>query len=164
MKTFVGLVAISILTATVGTHAQEKKEEPRTDGLKCVVEQLDKAYGIKMKSVATKDFAPQGFDTEIKITFEFTKDVADMKALKETFVANDNPPAKLDTYPLVFHLFDEDNVSLKKLVVRQIQGDLTGVKGDAFRIILQCDTATFKKTKKIEARLLNPPKPEKGKE
>ena len=56
-----------------------------------------------------------------------------------------------------------DGVAFAEIVLEGARTNLE-VKGDAFRIILRCDTTTFKKVKKIEARLLNPPKPEKGKD
>jgi hypothetical protein len=97
--------------------------------------------------------------TEVKITLDFTKDVPDVLEMRSAFAASGGGnPANLDKHPIVFYLFDEDNVSIGKYVIVKIEGDLTGVKGDAFRIILQIPTETLRKAKKLEARLANPPK------
>lgn len=161
MKALVWLVAASVLLLAAGSHAEDKKDAKPDEPIKVVTEHLDKAWGIKFKSVSVKDTAPEGADTQVKLTLEFTKDITDTTEMRKAFVAATGIPLKFDGLPLVWHLFDEDNVSLGKFVITDVEGDLTGVKGDAFRVVVSCLTTKFKKAKKIEARLSNPPKPTK---
>jgi hypothetical protein len=148
-------VAFGLLTVA---FADDKKEKPKEEGeLKCVVDQFDKPWGIEFKSMAIMDSRAKG-ETEVKITLDFTKDVQNVTEMRRAFAASGSAPANLDNHPIVFYLFDADNVSIGKYVIMKSEGDLTGVMGDAFRIILRIDTETFKKAKKLEARLANPPK------
>src|SRR5262249_32297833 len=152
------LLAASGLLLVSGSPAQEKKPAPPSnDTPKCVVNHLGRAYGITFKALTTTGNSMPRSETEIKITLEFTKDVKDVHAMRSVFVPVANPSTKRDVQPLVFHLFDEQNVSLGKFAIADTEGDLTGVKGDAFRVVLRCHTATFQKTKKVEARLTPPP-------
>jgi hypothetical protein len=116
------------------------------------MDQLETAWGIKFKSFSMKNEAAETY--EFKITLEFTKDVNDVTMLKGVFYPSGRLiPGDFNQCPLVFHLFDEENVSLKKYVIKSLEGDLTGVKGDAFRILLDCDAESVKKAKKLKARL-----------
>jgi hypothetical protein len=158
MRAFVWLLAASGLLVVSGSRAQEKNSvPPSSDTTKCVVNHLDRAYGITFKALTTAGNSMPRSETEIKITLEFTKDVKDVRAMRRVFVPVANPSTRRDPQPLVFHLFDEQNVSLGQFAIADTEGDLTGVKGDAFRVILRCHTATFQKTKKVEARLSPPP-------
>jgi hypothetical protein len=56
----------------------------------------------------------------------------------------------------MLHLFDEDNVLISK-GVPNMEGEVSGKKGDAFRLILLVDTNTLGMTRKIEARSSAPP-------
>src|SRR5262245_21915100 len=161
MQTIALLVAVFGLLP--GATTDEKKEPPKDDErLKCVVEQFDKAWGIKFKSMTAKDLPGKNSDvsthTDIMITLDFTKDVSDVSAIRSVFAAR-GVPADLDKHPILFYLFDEDNVSIGKFVIMETEGELTGVKGDAFRIHLQIDKEKLKKAKRIEARLTTHPKP-----
>jgi hypothetical protein len=154
MKTLVWM-ATSFGLLTVA-FADDKKEKPKEEGgLKCVVDQFDKLWGIKFKSMAIMDVGV-GVTTEVKITLDFTKDVPDVPEMRRAFEATGSAPANLGNHPIVFYLFDEDNVSIGKYVIMKTEGDLTGVKGDAFRIILQIPTEMLRKAKKLEAQLANP--------
>ncbi len=139
------LGALALLTADA--RAQDKPAD-----LKVVTDQLEKAFGLKFKSIVVADrtLAPA---PEMVLTFEFTKDLPDKKALKEAFAATGKKPDKLDKHVLVFHLFDADNVSLTKYGIVSVEGELSGVKGDAFRVLIYYDRDALKKAKKLEARL-----------
>lgn len=137
--------------------ADDKKDQPKAqEGLKCVVDQFDKAWGIKFKSMK---IVPGKEGYGITITLEFTKDVPDVKQMQRAFAPGD--PKNLDNHPIVFWLFDEDNVSIGWYAIKATEGVLTGVKGDAFRIILALEPEKLPKGKKLEARLANPPPPTK---
>jgi hypothetical protein len=134
--------------------ADDKNEQP-----KWVVDQFDKAWGIKLKSVAMKDSG--GSFTEVKMTLEFTKDVPDVEEMRKAFAAGFGTPPKARrgtppnpvNHPILFYVFDKENVSIGKFAISRIEGDLTGVKGDAFRIILVIPNYTLKEAKKVEGRL-----------
>lgn len=154
MKALAWLAVVIGLPLTAS--ADDKKEPPKEEsGLKCVIDQFDKAWGIKFKSMKVTEGKSLAVVT---ITLDFTKDVADVAEMRKAFVGTTRKPAKLDTHPIVFYLFDADNVSLDRYVIASTQGDLTGAKGDAFRIQIEIDKEVLKKAKKLEARLPNPPK------
>src|SRR5262249_54730862 len=147
MQTITLLVAVFGLLP--GAITDEKKEPPKDDeGFKLVVEQFDKAWGIKFKSMTTKDTPTKGYDvgtqTDIKITLEFTKDVSDVFTMRIAFAAR-GVLAGNDEPQILFYLFDEENVSIDKFLIMKTEGELTGVKGDAFRILLQIDKEKLKK-------------------
>ena len=60
-------------------------------------------------------------------------------------VALKEPPTQL-------YLFDGDGVVLQKYNLSSIEGEITGVVGDAFRVVAYCEPEVFKKTKKLELR------------
>lgn len=151
MKPFALLIAAWLFTFVGTSHAEDKKDGAQ---IKVVVDHLDTSWGIKFKSVTAKDSESK---TEIKITLDFTQDVTEPSKMREA-LGSLSPNGPMDPL-VVFHLFDEDNVSMGKYFIKSIEGDLSGIKGDAFRIIIECDTVVFQKAKKIEARLPTPPKP-----
>jgi hypothetical protein len=174
MKTLAWLFAATALLFTADTRADDTKvDSKRDEPLKVVVEQLSKTWGIRLKSVKVKETSFMGFDTQITLTLEFTKDVDDAREMKATMIAAiptrppfdsppDTPPRFIppmvpDMFPLLFLLFDEDNVSIGRGAIQQIEGEPTGVKGDAFRAMVYCNAQTLKKAKKLEARLAVPP-------
>lgn len=147
----------AVVTFPALASAQEKKDPPKDEELKCVTDQLEKAWGLKLKSMVVIE-KPEG-QGNVKITLEFTNDVTDVKALRTAFAGSIGIPLNFDNLPLVWFLFDEDNVSIAKHVVVRTEGDITGVKGDAFRLYLSIDPMILKKAKKLEARTPNVPKP-----
>jgi hypothetical protein len=155
------LVVIALmLSVPTFAHAQEpKKDEAKKSPIKCVLVQIEMTSGVKFKSLSQKDGDKS---SEFKITLEFTKDIidpAELKSLKGLFSEHKSEiPGDTAQCPLVFHLFDEENVSLNKYVIKTLEGDVTGVKGDAFRIVIECDSASAAKAKRLEARLRAEPK------
>lgn len=159
MKFFFWLVlAAALLFTAQSAAADDKKGTTKPDdSLKIVIDQLEKEWGIKLKSSSKKE-AKAKTETELKLTLDFTKDVSDLTEMRKAFIALPAPPRQIATHPLVFHLFDKDNVSIGKYTIRKIEGDLTGTKGDSFRIILICETAMLDQATKLEARLKEAPK------
>jgi hypothetical protein len=159
MKTLAWMaVAFGILPVA---FADDKKEEPKEEGgVKWVVDQFDKAWGIKLKSIAIKD--SMKFYPEVKMTLEFTKDVADVAEMQKAFVGSGGGISSNPNTPIIFYAFDEDSVSIGKYSIMRTEGDLTGVKGDAFRLFVQIDKRTLEKAKKVEARLSKPSKAKDG--
>ena len=160
MKTLVWFVAASALLFAGSSHAADKKTATKfPDTIKLNLDILDKVYGIKMKSALVKEEeSARASKTGIIITLEFTKDVENVRALYETFAPSGGVPFRFNELPLVFYMFDEDNVVVGKIVVMGGEGEPSGVKGEAFRIFLSAPTETFDRTKRIETRLFAFPK------
>lgn len=154
-----GVKALAWIVAVFGAcslaAAQEKKEPAADDGKpKFVVDQFEKAWGIKLKSMAVKEDAARS-GCVVTLTLEFTKDANDAKELERAFARSTRTGNEIR---VIFYLFDEDNVSLGKFTHDSVQGELTGVKGDAFRVGLLLDSQLWAKTRKLEGRILNLPK------
>jgi hypothetical protein len=149
MKMIVFFVTASLLAAVGSARAQDKSAP------KLNLDVLEKLYDTKMKSVVVTE-EKSHVKTKITITFDFTKNVTDLELLNLTFAASPGIPYRFDALPLIFHFFDEDNVCIEKIIIGAIEGDLTGVRGDAFRVFLYCPTESFKKAKRIEARYYLP--------
>jgi hypothetical protein len=80
-----------------------------------------------------------------------------LKTLKAALEPN---PSKGQT--LYFYFFDEDNVTLGKTNVKAVEGEITGKKGDAIRVLVEARfSPEVAKTKKIEARPVEMPAPDK---
>ncbi len=167
MKVFAWFAAACVLIVGGSSRAEDNKSDP-----KLMVENLERGFGIKMKSVAYSETKhppkpriqisgdTSADKTGIVITFEFTKDVTDVRLLlwlQESFAPSAGVPFAFNQLPLIFHFFDEDNVCVEKVVISSIEGDLSGIKGEAFRISLSSPTDVFKRAKRIEARYYLPP-------
>ena len=50
------------------------------------------------------------------------------------------------------YLFDEENVAIQKTGFAGRVGEVTGIKGDAFRIVISVDASVVAKTKKLAIR------------
>jgi hypothetical protein len=124
------------------TNGGEKK---KSDSIKMDMSYLEKKWGIKYKSHSVQD---SEFKTKtIKILLEFTKDVDDLKEMRRAF-----GEFKTGPFPLWFVYFDDENVSLAKFLLTRVEGELSGKKGDAFRVFLGINGRDFEKTRRIEAR------------
>ena len=53
---------------------------------------------------------------------------------------------------LWFYSFDKENVSLGKTYIKNLEGEITGKEGDAFRVLIEIPQKQFVETKKVEAR------------
>jgi hypothetical protein len=164
MRMIVWLVAASLLAVAGSSPAQEKS----TDS-KLFLGVLDDLYGLKAKSIVADDVKPPSeirvpenrsvAKTRVTITLSFTKDVknlTELRSLYDTFTVSGGTPFRFDNLPLIFHFFDEDNVCIDKVVISALEGDLSGVKGEAFRVFLTCRTESFNRAKRIEARYYPP--------
>lgn len=167
MKAIIWLSAAFLFCpAASGSDEPKKETEPRKEeSIKCNLGHLDKAWNLQLKSMIVKDtLSPklvEGRETkqfpicEIRITLEFTKDAADVKEIRKSFVEfsslHKTPVASRGNY-ILFYLFDEDNVSLQKAYLEHVEGEITGKAGDAFRVVFHCDPDIRKKIKKIEPR------------
>lgn len=138
---------------------------PDEKNIKVRVDHLEKSWGIKFKSVAVTNGARSGVPVkEIKITLEFTKDIteaADLADLRKALTPPFFSPKKDPEIRLYFFLFDDDNVAVQKLLIEELQGELSGKAGDAFRVLIFTGEDTLKKTRKIESRPAEKPS-EKG--
>lgn len=103
--------------------AKDTKEENKKDGITYNMDYLEKTWGIKFKNAAFQSGRPSAY----LITLEFTKDVENLQAMRDAFKSK--MPARL-----LFYFFDKESVSLGKTPALLIQGELTGKKGDAFRV------------------------------
>lgn len=88
---------------------------------------------------------------------EFTKDVEDLPELRRVFLSYASSGKKPQTPLLWYYFLDEDNVTLWKTTNSsynsvKIDGELTGVKGDAFRAVLSVPSMIVSKTRRIEPR------------
>ena len=173
MKT---IVFIAALVFTAAASAQERtKEQPpsKETAIDCSLEHLPQSWKLKVKSSTVKEtskdkigdqkFAKPKAFAEIRMTLEFVSTPAQVKEIRKYVVPEEKLPKPGDpgfkTDPKVqLFLFDADKVLLGKLNLHEVVGEITGVTGDAFRIVSYCDPEIFKKTKKIELRPVFPGK------
>lgn len=152
MRVLAPLAILLALFALPARADEPKKEAP----LPCSVDKLDKEWGLKLKSATVRDNvylkAPV---RELVVTLEFTKDVTDAKAVRKAFESSilEGKPVKDRPPHVLFYLFDEDNVSIGKLNVVYIEGEITGKSGDAFRVTVRTYGDTLKKAKKVDLRM-----------
>jgi hypothetical protein len=168
MRMIIWFAAASLLAVAGSSRAQDNKSDPRF-----FLDVFDKLYGLQTKSIIVKDVVkkPTGIQTtedrsaaktRITITLAFTRNVRDVKdfpelqLLHDTFTVSTGVPYRFDNLPLIFHFFDEDNVCIDKIIISAIEGDVSGIKGEAFRIVLNCRTEIVARTKRIEARYYPP--------
>ncbi len=124
----------------------------------CTLDKLDKEWSLKFKSMTVKDSADNFKNPakELRITLEFTKDVAEVKPIRKAFESSfafERTPAKDRPPHVLFYMFDEDNVAITKVPLTFPEGEITGKSGDAFRAVVRVHPETFKKVKKIEIRM-----------
>jgi hypothetical protein len=94
---------------------------------------LAKAFNLKVTSTKR---APNA----LIVTLEFTKDIEDLSKISEIFRLFDESAKSKDKDDAArlpdFYafLFDKENVALSKTTISRVEGIITGVSGDAFRI------------------------------
>jgi hypothetical protein len=149
----IAILPLLLLGFCAFTNGGEKK---KSDSIKFDMNYLEKKWGIKYKSHAVEDIVDEKAKVKVKvlrILLEFTKDVDNLKEMQRAFTSNPRLTEKGDTpIYLWFVFFDEDNVSLGKLYPMRLEGDLSGKKGDAFRLFFNPIPAILEKVRKIEAR------------
>jgi hypothetical protein len=112
---------------------------------------LEKTWAIKVKSTSQQD---SKYQPTFKLLLEITKDLdADqIDTLKTALgLSLKGPGTSIDKKGLDFYFFDQDNVVLGKTTARLLEGEITGKKGDAIRIGVDC-TLPIANIRKIEAR------------
>ena len=173
MKTMM-FVAVVAFTASVADAQDKKEKEPVKEiAVDCSVEHLPKSWNLKVKSSTSKETLkdslgdkkfekPKAF-YEIRMTLEFADKPAQVKEIRKYVVTEDKLPKAGDADfggPQVqLYLFDVDKVLLGKMHLHEVTGEITGVAGDAFRVVCYCEPELFKKVKKVELRpILKPEK------
>ena len=166
------LLALFCFLALGMPAAMAVGQEVKKDDITYDMKHLEKIFGLKFKSAKlaqgkTKD------DTLVTITLEFTKDCPEtsgvfaaggLQEMRKSFAGKEaSMGAFSSTGPMVLkcYLFDADGVAFAKQPPGQIQGEVSGVKGDAFRIAQTVPNAVLAKVRKISFR--EEPPPEKSK-
>lgn len=161
----IAFAAASLFVASLaaGTSAREGKDAP---AFKVSTEHLDKSWNLAVKSVRVKEvkkeslgdqkFTPPKAFTEVHITLEFADEPGSVKEIRRRFVTEANMPkvgeAALKEPQTQLWFLDGEGVELKKLEPWSIEGEITGVVKDAFRVVVFVDPELIKKTKKIDFR------------
>ena len=157
MRTVVCTLSLLVVSA-FGVRSQDNdKETKKGEGIKCESEYLEKTWGIKCKSVTDRS------DT-LQLLMEFTKDVDDLKAMREALTPPRVTKKKEKEPTFHFHYFDSDNVQIGKEPVAGLAGELSGKKGDAFRLYVRWGIGYAKTVVKIDGRPAEKPEPDKDKD
>jgi hypothetical protein len=116
-----------------------------------------KAFNLKVTTTTRTD-------NTLIVTLEFTKTVDDISRITQAFLPindgrkeedrkddkkDDRPAREPDFYA---YLFDKDNVAMSKATVSRVQGLMTGVSGDAFRIHINIGEQSDGVVTKIDIR------------
>lgn len=158
-------LAAAALLATVAA-AQDKKTEEEDKMVPCEVDRLDKSWNLRLKAahvkVVQKDSLgdtkfkdPKSF-TELRVVLEFAEEPAFVKEVRRVFITESmlpkpGEPALKDSH-IQLYVHDAESVVLGKFNPQAIEGEITGKKGDAFRLVFYCDPAFAKKVKKLDLR------------
>lgn len=140
-----------VLLVTVAESGEQKIDA------KLESSRLEKMFGIVLKSATLAG----ANNSHLKMVLEFTRDIepADVARMRQAFGGFGTI-----TPPTLIHccLFDEENVIIRQTTVKNadiIEGELTGIKGDAFRVAVSIPRDLFARTKKIEIRSVEYPIP-----
>jgi hypothetical protein len=123
-------------------------QEEEKAALKFTMKHLDKGFGLTGKAVRLIR-TEAGFQ-EYVIRLEFRKDAEDLTAVQAAFRAigrGESGMALVHVY-----LFDEENVAVQKLVISRVEGEVTGKKGDAFRVYAAPGDGDLAKVRRVEVR------------
>jgi hypothetical protein len=161
----IAFAAASLFVATLaaGTSAREEKSDP---AFKTSTEHLDKSWNLAVKSVRVAEvkkeslgdqkFTPPKAFSEVHVTLEFADEPASVKEIRRRFVTEANMPKvgelALKEPQTQLWLLDGDGVVLKKFEPWSIEGEITGVVKDAFRVVIFVEPELLKKTKRIDLR------------
>ena len=130
-------------------------QEVKKDDITYDMDQLEKNYGVKLK-VAKRDRRQEEGDTLITMTLEFTQDLQksprQQVTVRELFAGKASFFNGFSGTQLWCNFFDEDGVAFTKQAPGKIEGAVSGVKGDSFRITQIVPDAVWAKTKKISFR------------
>jgi hypothetical protein len=156
----IAVCSLSLLVVSTFGVGPQDKDQPKEEGIKCemeYMEYLDKTWGIKCKSVTLDSSSGK---LKLKLLMEFTKDVSDLKAMREAL--SPLRPGRNREPTFYFHYFDTANVQIAKMPVERLEGELSGKKGDAFRLYLPWGKA-YERTVKIDGRPEEKKEPAKDK-
>jgi hypothetical protein len=131
---------------TAPSHVPAKKENaPKVD-----LSYLKQTWGLECKSQKVERNYGLGGGMQMTFRLEFTRDLPNLKEIREQLTARE--PKSSDS-ALWFYFFDGDNVVIYKTPPNKIEGEVTGVKGDAIRVsIFAIGEDILEKTQKIEVR------------
>ncbi len=152
MKRLVPLPLLTVCVLALTGAAQEGKEGE----IKGSSEFLEKRWGIQVKNIRVDDKKTGNRRisewAEVRLTLEFGKDVEELQSMRQSFSPGPGD-GKGNRVILCYYLFDKENVSLTKVYLEQTEGELTGKKGDAFRVILKVKpAAVMQKVVRIDIR------------
>src|SRR5262245_30889499 len=107
MKALISVPVMVFALCTLVSQGGEKKNCKKDEGIKVVVDFLDKTWGIKYKSHTVKDLVLSGgtYVKQVRILFEFTKDVESRKEVQQAFTMFAFPLQGKATVPLWFYCF-----------------------------------------------------------
>jgi hypothetical protein len=148
MRAMVGVLVIALAAQTVDPPPIPKEKWNAGDG--------ETLWGLKASGVRYK---PSQHPPTIGIAFEFGKDL-NPDQVQELAMAL-RAQGKGGEAQLGVHFFDEDGVVMHKANRFHVEGDLTGRKGDAFRLVIPLDGSLGEfanpqeasKIKKVELRM-----------
>ncbi|HLJ11403.1 MAG TPA: serine/threonine-protein kinase [Planctomycetaceae bacterium] len=140
-------------------------QEDEKDEIKYDMDYLEKGFGMKLNAVKLQPVNTKG-DMQITLTLEFTKNLDDRafigpsnkeivqnafagKPWEDLFGRGNRGSARV---VLRCYFFDVDGVVFIKQLPGKIQGEVSGKKGDSFRITQTMPNAVLEKTKRISFR------------
>jgi hypothetical protein len=129
--------------------AVDDKEFKHTGTPQFLAQHIERRWGLSssLQFNGVSKRTVDGMD-EFRIVFTFAKNLTakDITEIKQVI-----KPGERDVL-LSWVCFDKDMVSLAKFNTTRVEGDISGVMGDAFRVYVRIDQNTLKKTAKVEAR------------
>ena len=158
LLTLLGLLALCMLATTaVGQKAKkegaiiQKEGAIIKDGIAYDMN-LQKSFPIKLKGVKLEQGRERTTEgaTLITLTLEFTNNTQKsyLSSLRKLFAGEQTSSGT----QLRCNFFDEDGVVFTKLPPGKMEGEVSGMKGDAFRMSLSVPNAVLAKTKSISIR------------
>lgn len=147
-----------LLAFCLVVHADDQKKPG--DAIKVDAGFLEKTYGVSYKSYSIADYKAKGLKKEykeVKIVLEFARDAENVAEMQRVFGGQGITGGA--NAPLLFYCFDADNALLLKAHVYQGEGEMTGKKGDAFRVLVRVPDRVAAKIAKVEARPGDTPPP-----
>ena len=137
------LPALCVVLFVGAGVTQDAKKEVKDNPIKFNLDYMEKMWGVKLKS-ATVDEKQGG----IELLLEFTKDLDSVADLRIACY----PPKKKAKPTMLFYLFDNENTVILKVPSSNASLEITGVKGDAFKVYLGGLENQIKQIRKVEPR------------
>jgi hypothetical protein len=152
------LFGLTALVFAADPEGGKKAEEGKKVGdIEFDMSYLEKSWGIKYKAHTVQQELYRSkvrsmYMKRVSILLEFTKDLDNLTDLRQAFTTysvDKKPETPVDLW---FYAFDKDNVAISKQWPTQVQGDLSGKKGDAFRVLLMVSDDYYPGLRRIAAR------------